>query len=311
MTDAPSTDLGFILIVVLLIALLLALMALTFSGSVRTLLRITGNSAASAEAEAAADAGFAVALLDLAGAKAIGPDAQRRFKVDGTPSACALENGALAVIAIRDEAGRVSLNAADEKLLTALFVGLGAGLAEARSYADRVIDFRDADDVRRESGAEATDYAEAGLPPPRNGRFEMASEITRVLGLPKPIAAKAVRHVTAHSGQNGIDPSVAGPALKRVLAEAAWQGASGASTRIRMGAGFDDAVPVAFVAKSQGLTYAVRAEGRSPAGAVFVREGTVELSASPPGAYLLKEWHRGESPIEGLVLSTDAPLPPC
>lgn len=301
-------DRGFILVVVIWIGLLMALMLASFSGSVRNFLRVTTNAAASAQAEAAADAGFSAALLDLTRA-AGNTEAARRFPLDGTVRSCALPDGTSVRLVIEDEAGKIALNAAGEGLLTAFFAGLGAEPADARRFAQRVIDYRDADSMPLPDGAESEAYAAQGLRPPKNGSFETAGELARVIGLPTALVARAVPHLSAHSAVDGIDPAVASKVLTALMAAADDPG--GLSAAVRSSFSSRSELPAQFSVKSQESAFRVLAEGRSEGGAVFVREAVVELSKSRPGAYLIKAWHRGEVADAGGTPAPAVALGPC
>ncbi len=179
--NKAGRDKGFALIVVLWLGVLLALMAAGFASAVTSRLRATSADADLVRAEAFADAGARIALLDLmnAGSRNGSPP---RFARDGTPLVCALEGEAVLVIQAEDEEGKVNLNLADERLLTALFAGLGSTDDEARHYADAIIDFRDADDDKRLNGAERDDYHGKGAGP-KNAAFQSIDELDQVLGL--------------------------------------------------------------------------------------------------------------------------------
>ena len=69
-----------------------------------------------------------------------------------------------ALVAVRDEAARIDLNAASFELLQAFFEALGEPRAVATRLAAAVIDWRDADSLGQPAGgAEDADYAAAGL----------------------------------------------------------------------------------------------------------------------------------------------------
>jgi type II secretory pathway component PulK len=72
------------------------------------------------------------------------------------------------VVSLQDEAGLVELNFARREVLLRLFVHAGADPVEAGRLADQLGDYVDADDLRREDGAEAAIYRAAGLAPPPN-----------------------------------------------------------------------------------------------------------------------------------------------
>ncbi|HEX5178439.1 MAG TPA: hypothetical protein VFW04_03855 [Gemmatimonadaceae bacterium] len=86
-------------------------------------------------------------------------------------------------VTLRPGGTTIDVNTADDSLLVHLFVALGNAPAVADSLADAVLDWRDADDVPRPNGAEASWYATQGREPPRNAAFADVRELTRVRGL--------------------------------------------------------------------------------------------------------------------------------
>lgn len=116
------------------------------------------------------------------------------------------------------ENARVDLNAAPPELLAALFQAVGVRPTEARALADRVVDWRDADAVKRPSGAELEDYARAGRPGPGNRPFSHVAELAQVLDVPAGVRDAVLPFVTVASGQAGVDPTLAGrPVVKALM----------------------------------------------------------------------------------------------
>jgi general secretion pathway protein K len=124
------------------------------------------------------DGAMRVALAEIAGAKPEGPfwhpRQPRRVNIGGKPVEVSLER----------EGGRIDLNTADPKYVTATIVASGRTEAEARAAAARVQDWIDADDETRPGGAERREYQAAQLHyEPRNAQFESIDEVRQVLGL--------------------------------------------------------------------------------------------------------------------------------
>ena len=112
-----------------------------------------------------------------------------------------------------DEIARIDLNYAPIELLAGIFRVVGVNDAEARRYAARIIDWRDADDrLVEEGGAERTAYRAAGrVDGPRNGPFLHVAELALVLGIPQRAAAAVAPYVTVASGSETINPLLADP----------------------------------------------------------------------------------------------------
>jgi general secretion pathway protein K len=303
---------GFVLLIVIWVTGLLALISASFAVAMRTHIKVTANTIENARAEALADAGVQLAIMDLLATRT-NRSREGRFAVDGTATVCRAPTGDLLRIAVEDEAGKVDLNMANERLLTTLLQGLGASSGEASAHADRILDFRDADDERRLAGAEQPEYRAAGLVHgPKNAAFHTIEELEQVLGVPAGWMGRLRRLVTVYSGQPGIDPSVAPIDLLGALGQSGFLSAAGTF------GGHSDArsrrsvpVPTEFVAASQGRAFTVRSEARTIHGATFVREAVVEFRATRTTTHLLRRWHRGQ------VFPTDPPDlastdgPPC
>jgi type II secretory pathway component PulK len=104
-------DRGFALVTVLWIAGLLAVMTAALSVSVSTHVRVVANVTESAKAEALADAGAALAVLDLVAARG-SAEHRRRFAADGQPVGCSIPGEGVLTIAVSDEAAKIDVNAA-------------------------------------------------------------------------------------------------------------------------------------------------------------------------------------------------------
>ena len=129
----PEAERGFVLLVVLSTVGLLALVAATFTLLARTHIKVAAVSSESARAEAIADAGANLAILDLVASREKEAN-NRRFLLNATPVVCNYGiDGATLTIAVQDEAGKVDLNIGNEALLRALILGIGMEFWRGRS----------------------------------------------------------------------------------------------------------------------------------------------------------------------------------
>ena len=91
--------------------------------------------------------------------------------------------GASVEVTVERDLGRVDLNTASNALIFAVFAANGVEDDRAHLLADRIEDWKDADDSARDHGAERSQYVAAGLHyVPRNGPFESVDELRQVLG---------------------------------------------------------------------------------------------------------------------------------
>jgi general secretion pathway protein K len=115
------------------------------------------------------------------------------------------------------ESGRVDLNAAPLDLLTAVFAGNQFSEVAARELADRITDWRDADDERAAHGAERSEYLQAGRTSgPRNGSFESVPELAQVLGLER-LNDELLDAFTVYSHSTSVREDTAPPVVMRAL----------------------------------------------------------------------------------------------
>lgn len=308
--QAASGQRGFVLLVVLSTLGLLSIVVVSFTQISRSHVKVAAAVSESGRAEALADAGVNIAILELVAGRAKEP-ASRRFPLNAAPLTCSVGDDGRLTISVQDEGGKVDLNIGSEALLRALLLGLGAGEAAAEA----ILDYRDEDDVRRPAGAERAEYLAAGRPRgPRNGPFLAVEELAGVLGLTPTDVDRLSPLVTIYSGLTGIDTSVAPKPLMIAVAQGIERGGSSmfenesASSFEREG-GSSAPLPSQFLASSTRRAFMIRSKARIAGGATFVREATVEFQASGTSAFVLRRWRRGAA--EGETDDGQAVPPPC
>ncbi len=300
----PPADKGFILIVVLWAAVLLALLAAGFSASVRNHVRSMASAMERTRAEAFADAGINLALLDLVSARR-DTTYESRFSGSQRSALCRAGTDALLTIRIEDEAGKVNINLANARLLMALFIGLGGSQEQAADYAGRVLDFRDGDSQARARGAELSEYIAAGQTMgPKNAPFGTVDELDQVLGLPAEVTAQIKPFATVVSGMAGVDASKLQPALLALLI---------AGARETSAAGFDaTGLPAEFSERSSQGAYTISATARMASGIQYVSKSIVAFPVRSELGYVLKQWRHGSvDDTDALLAAGSAEPPPC
>jgi general secretion pathway protein K len=236
---------GIALIAVLWALTLLSVIAAALIVETRSSARVARNMADKAATRAAADAGIQRVMLDL-----MAPEADREFRADGTVYGWPFA-GSNVRISLRDENGKVNLNLAAEELLAALFSAVGVDPEKARSLADAVADFRDADHLKHLNGAEEADYRAAGLPwRPKDAPFAEVEELQQVLGMTPGIYELVAPDLTVYTFGATINPELASARLTAALGQAQSR----------------------YLGRSSGRLYSIRAEAKSSNGGVFVRE---------------------------------------
>jgi general secretion pathway protein K len=285
------------LILVLWVITLLAVIAGNFAFSMRGEAQIARNLLSTSQAQALADAGVQRAWFEL-----LKPPADlQRWQGDALVHEFTL-NGGLVRTSIEDEAGKIDLNTAPEALLQGLFKSVGLSEVESAALLDAVVDWRDADKLRRLHGAEDDEYRAAGKNYlPSNAPFETVDELQRVLGMTPELYRKLAPALTVYSRQAGIKTSVAPrgvllalPGVNPALVEQyvmQRQSLLAANQKVP-----EFAEAGAFASASAGaLAYSARSEAKMADGTVFVRQAVARISPDPKRPVTVLAWGAGET----------------
>jgi general secretion pathway protein K len=288
---------GVALVLVLWVITLLSVIAGNFAFSMRGEAQIARNLVSTAQAQALADAGVQKAWLELSKP----PTDLHRWQGNGVAHQFTL-GGAVLRVSIQDEAGRIDLNTASDALLQGLFKSVGLSEEASVALLDAVVDWRDADKLKRLHGAEEDDYRAAGKSHvPTNSPFETVDELQRVLGMYPDLYRKLAPALTVHSRQAGVNtafapravllaiPGVSPAMVEQYLAQRQSLPTADQKALPFAGAG-------AFGAGSMGLSaYAARCEVTMPDGTVFVRQVVARMSQDPRRPVIVLAWGEGES----------------
>lgn len=271
------TQSGIALVAVLWMVSALAVLAAGLAHSTRVELRTAQQAVAEARATALGDAAVQLAMLELR-AGALPPDRLqlRRYRFDGQE----------VWARITPATGLVNLNGAGEELLFDLF-RFGAGLAEeeARSMAQRVLDWRDPAGGHRPQGAAAADYEAAGSPVrPRGAPFEVVEDLRQVLGMTPDLYHVLRPHVTIHGRGSGVAPLAAPVGVLALLAGGDREEAARLDRLRAAGEVTPDLTGLRQAHLGAGRGAIFRIEGIMPAGGArhFVRTWWVDLEANSP-----------------------------
>lgn len=275
---AERRDAGFVLVLVLWLIVLLTMVIAGYALATRTAARIAANAVESARAEALADAGITLAILDL-GRLRREADQPRRYPVNGPPTTCRFGRDGTITITVRDEAGKIDINSAGSPLLEALFAGMGEG-ARSAALADAIFDYRDADNSRRLNGAESDDYRQAGLAwGPRNAPLIDVQELARVIGFDAALVARLRPFITTHSGLSGFDPTYANKDLTTLVRKGLEIRPIAVASFPVLDAAY--ALPRIFITPSRSTAFTVTSIGKIKSGAIFIRSAVVLVPLNP------------------------------
>lgn len=116
------------------------------------------------------------------------------------------------IVQLQDSRGLLNINYAnDERLFN--FLGVMNVPVDQRAHLiDTLHDYIDADDLRRLEGAESNDYAELGLPPPRNMPLVSPMELNGIIGwrdMPSLWQDTAVTELVGIGGDAIVNPNTA------------------------------------------------------------------------------------------------------
>lgn len=220
MTTIMTANKGFALVLVLWVLALLTIMAGSFAVSMRRETAIIRGIKDNAQALAMAEAGLAIAQIRL-----LEQEPTLRWLANGStyelefPEGQAGEPGWVR-IKMLDEAGKIDINAADQVLLQSVMSHAPADAVLQSKLVNAILDWRDDDDLVRVDGAEAKEYAEAGLGyKPANKPFKAIEDLQRVLNMNAQVYQWLEDLVTVHSGQKQVDANVASREVLQVLPE--------------------------------------------------------------------------------------------
>ena len=211
MTDhTPRANQGFVLVIVLGILVVLALLAaatatsaeraihaaqadadrfqseLAMTGTRETLLFMLATQrqtiAGLTVNESDAKATIAMSLDDPDGFTVL--PVGNEIRLDSTPYQ-GLESTRFA---LQDDRGLLSVNWAPTILRQSFYESLGIAGDQWNGLEAKLLDYQDTDDLHRLDGAEKSQYASAGLPPPTNRTLATPLELRRVLGWSEALA---------------------------------------------------------------------------------------------------------------------------
>jgi general secretion pathway protein K len=201
-----------------------------------------------------------------------------------------------------DEGAKIDLNSAAEALLKGLLTVVG-GLDEAAAQplVDAIVDWRDADELRRPNGAEVAEYRAANRNyGPTNVPFETVGELQRVLGMTPALFSRLGPNLTVYSRQSGVNPATASREVLLSIPGASAEQVD--AFLVQRQEALQARLPVppfpparAFSAGATPI-WSVRAEARLPDGVTFVREAVLRPSGDPTQPVVAYSWQDGVMP---------------
>lgn len=287
---------GIALIIVLWITTLLMLIASSFIYAMRTDVNIVANSLARARLEAAADAAVQRSVFEMSKPQQL----PGRWTTDGVAQSWSYQ-GVAVEVGMTDESGKIDINTASDALLRGLFLAQGMKEEEAATVTDAILDWRDADLLKRLRGAEEADYLAAGYSyKPANAAFQSTEELRLVMGMTPELFDKVAPLITIYSRQPGINAGIASRGVLRALPGATdvlvdqyiaqREQARAAKLPVPQ---FAAAAPYSSFANGIVIVRAVASGGEGNAESSFVREAVVMRLPTPKRPYTFLRWKEG------------------
>ena len=213
-----SRQAGIALVMVVAIVAILTIIALTLTTVQRTQIALTRNDIEGVRFRAHAEGLLNLVAAELLTARSSGFTRPVIFPSDGQWHAFAFD-GRRFLVRLQDESGLVPINSATREQLARLIdlVAVGEVEFDPEILADRILDARDPDDLRRAQGAEDDDYRSAGLPyGAADEPFGTLGALRQVPGMSDALYARLVDHLS-------VDNRAFNPAHASSVALAAWE----------------------------------------------------------------------------------------
>lgn len=276
---------GIALVAVLWGIALLTIVAGALSATLQREARLAGNLLAQAQARHAAEGAVHLAILAL-----LAPGDE---PPDGSVHDRAIGHAAVRV-AIQDEAGKIDLNLARERLLHGLLLAVGAGDRERHRAVDAILDWRDADDAPRADGAEDREYLAAGIAyGAKDGHFDSIEELQLVMGMTPELYRKLRPALTVYARRPDVDPRLAPPLVRLALAAAEGIVGEDGAALPRSARENETDAGRRSVARPRNGVYRIHAQARAPNGVTAHVSAVVTVRhGDQRAAFTILEWRR-------------------
>jgi general secretion pathway protein K len=290
----PARQSGIALIAVLWLTILLTVIASSFAFSMHGEAIAARNALSLAQARAAADGAVERTAFELTRPRNL-PEV---WQADGTPQTWTEDDIKLTTWAV-DEAARIDLNTANDQLLKGLLHNVGGLDPDAADHVlAAILDWRDADDLKRPNGAEEADYRAAGKTyKPANAPFESVGELARVLGVTPGLVERLADSLTIYSRQPGINPLTASRDVLLAIPNMTPEVVDAYIAQRKEA--LANKLPVPAFPQAQGFAtgaapvWRIRAEAVMADGVTFVRDAVLRPSADPRRPVIALLWQEG------------------
>lgn len=154
--------------------------------------------------EMAMQAAMNVAFLGLTDTRA-----EKRWRVDGVSRTVVLDDIPV-TLSIQDEGGKIDINASSRDVFVRLFQSVGLDPETASILADRILDWRESNNLAHLNGSTDEDYRANGSRfHPRHGPFQSVGEVKMVFGMTPEIFEKIRPALTVYSQSQNVNRQTA------------------------------------------------------------------------------------------------------
>ena len=258
------------------------MIALTILSVARVELTATQAEYDRARANAACDAGIAIAIKGLLANEAAG-----RWTIDGRTVHKQFGDAALA-LRVEDERGKVPISRLDDGQLTALLEFGGLAGERLLIAHDSLNDWIDDNDEPLPNGAE-NDYYQRYNVVPRNGPLRTIEELGRIRGFDPALIARIRPLLTVDFGDAPFDPRFAQPKALGIMYGTGADSPQ-AIQRAREAAGQVTALGFTSGVELVGRPLSVVADATLPDGARAQRRVVIEITGSKLRPYVVKRY---------------------
>lgn len=270
---------GYALIMAVVAIAVFAGLALAVGTASRISIASASGELARARADAAADAGLAIAEHGL-----VAGDGGILDLVRGGSRQITFDDSQI-TIRLTDERGKIPLSHIEGDMITRMFAQAGLADDQLAIASDSLQDWLDDDDQPRLHGAESGYYASLGIAP-RNGNLLSVDELARVRGVGPRVAARLRSYVTVDPDIKSIDPAYAQAQALAVTSEGGDLSPQ-ALTRQREAQGEQVALDITKSADFVNRPMTILVDAEAPGGGHAHHEAVIVVTGRPDQPYVI------------------------
>ena len=188
--------------------------------------------------------------------------------------------GASVTVNIRDEAGKIDLNAANRSLLQQFFASITNDRNNASILTDSLLDWRDKDHARRANGGEAADYLSKDGKSIKNSNLIHVSELYHINNFDTDLIKKIHPHVTVQSGKRGISPQSSTPELLALINNSQITASSEIlprSSKFSKSPSSKEAISRRFLSSDTRSTFNITSSAELGNGSIYTRDVVIRI----------------------------------